>query len=145
MIVKELAEPRPVGDSVKKAIGRVSIAIGFGWSRTKDLWYGDARRVDAEELDALRLAKKKREAKRRAAQRIDAEVAARAEAALAVERMVALRAALASIDADFHREAIDRLDHALRGMGAEVGAVAVRPHRPEIAEPSTRRGSRPGA
>ena len=53
-LIRRAAEPRPVGDSVKGAIRRAAYRIGFSFTRTKDIWYGDARRIDAEEMDALR-------------------------------------------------------------------------------------------
>ena len=107
-LVRRVAEPRPVGDKVKAAIVRAARRLGFPVSRTKDLWYGDARRIDAHEMDALR------------------ERAARAEARLAITNLLALRERLAAADADFHRPTLAALDDALRAMGADVGAVAVR-------------------
>lgn len=115
-LVRRVAEPRPVGDSVKAAIRRASRRLGFSPSRTKDLWYSNARRIDAEEMDALR----------RAARQRREEDNARADACLAIERLVALRAALAAADENFHRATIAALDDALRGMGTEIRAVAVR-------------------
>ena len=53
-LVRRCAEPRPPGDSVKAAIRRASQQLGIPFSRTRDIWYGDARRIDAEEMDRLR-------------------------------------------------------------------------------------------
>jgi hypothetical protein len=53
-LVRRCAEPRPAGDQVKAAILRSSRRLGFRFNRTKDIWYGDARRIDAEEMDRLR-------------------------------------------------------------------------------------------
>lgn len=53
-LIRRVAEPRPVGDSVKAAIRRAARALGFSFSRAKDIWYGDARRIDPAEMDALR-------------------------------------------------------------------------------------------
>src|SRR5579859_3248573 len=53
-LVQRCAEPRPVGDSVKAAIIRASRRLGFSFSRTKDIWYSAARRIDAAEMDQLR-------------------------------------------------------------------------------------------
>lgn len=53
-LIRVAAEPRPVGDSVKSAIRRAARSLGFSFTRAKDIWYGDARRIDAEEMDALR-------------------------------------------------------------------------------------------
>ena len=39
---------------VKAAILRSSRRLGLPFNRTKDIWYGDARRIDAAEMDRLR-------------------------------------------------------------------------------------------
>jgi hypothetical protein len=39
---------------VKAAIRRASMRLGLPFNRTKDLWYGQARRIDAVEMDRLR-------------------------------------------------------------------------------------------
>jgi hypothetical protein len=103
-LVRHVAEPRQASDSVKAAINRAARCLGWSHSRTKDIWYGDARRIDAAEMDRLR------------------EVAARAEADLAISRIVALRESLTATDADFHRETIDLLGAALERMGRSVDA-----------------------
>lgn len=54
LLIRRVAEPRPIGDSVKAAIRRAAQRLGFSFSRTKDIWYQDARRIDAHEMDALR-------------------------------------------------------------------------------------------
>ena len=53
-LVRRCAEPRPAGDLVKAVIRRASQRLGIPYSRTRDIWYGDARRIDAEEMDRLR-------------------------------------------------------------------------------------------
>jgi hypothetical protein len=53
-LVRRCAEPRPAGDQVKAAIRRASRRLGLPFTRTRDIWYGDARRIDAEEMDRLR-------------------------------------------------------------------------------------------
>ena len=53
-LVRRCAEPRPAGDQVKAAIRRASRRLGLSFTRTRDIWYGDARRIDAEEMDRLR-------------------------------------------------------------------------------------------
>jgi hypothetical protein len=53
-LVRRCAEPRPARDSVKAAIRRASQRLEIPFSRTRDIWYGDARRIDAEEMDRLR-------------------------------------------------------------------------------------------
>ena len=53
-LVQLCAEPRPAGDQVKGAIFRASSRLGLSVSRTRDIWYGQARRIEAEEMDRLR-------------------------------------------------------------------------------------------
>jgi hypothetical protein len=60
-LVQRCAEPRPAGDLVKVAIFRASQRLNMPVSRVKDIWYGDARRIDAEEMDQLRRAAKEAE------------------------------------------------------------------------------------
>src|SRR5580704_6141251 len=54
MLVRRCAEPRPAGDQVKAAVRRASQRLGIPFSRVRDIWYGDARRIDAHEMDKLR-------------------------------------------------------------------------------------------
>lgn len=116
ILVRQIAEPRPVGDSVKAAINRASRRLGFGYRRTKTIWYGEASRISAEEIDALR-----KEAERR-----NVEQVARAEAIVVIDRMVALRSAMAAADENFHKPLLDALDDALRALGSEIRPVGIR-------------------
>jgi hypothetical protein len=54
ILVRRCAEPRPAADYVKAAIRRASRALDMPFSRTRELWYGTARRVDANEMVRLR-------------------------------------------------------------------------------------------
>jgi hypothetical protein len=54
ILVRRCAEPRPAGDQVKAAVRRASQRLGIPFSRVRDIWYGDARRINAEEMDQLR-------------------------------------------------------------------------------------------
>lgn len=108
LLCRRVAEPRPVGDSVKAAIARATTRLGFAFNRTRDIWYGHARRIDAEEMDRLR------------------ECAERNEARIAVNNLLVLRGRLTEADEDFHRATIAALDDALRAMGAPVGSLAIR-------------------
>lgn len=56
MLVRRCAEPRPTGDLVKAAIHRASRQLNWPFSRTREIWYGNARRIDAQEMDRLRQA-----------------------------------------------------------------------------------------
>jgi hypothetical protein len=53
-LVRRCAEPRPAGDGVKAAIRRASMRLDLPFTRTRDIWYGDARRIEAGEMDRLR-------------------------------------------------------------------------------------------
>lgn len=115
VLCRRVAEPRPVGDSVKSAIVRATARLGFAFTRTRDIWYGHARRINAEEIDRLR------------------ECAAKVEARIAMGNLVALRERLATTDPQFHGPAISALDDAIRHMGGdmrqvvrEVGSLALR-------------------
>lgn len=44
--------------SVKEWIGVTARRLGWPYSRTKAVWYGDARRIDAGEMEALKAAQK---------------------------------------------------------------------------------------
>lgn len=65
-LLQEIAEPRPVGDTVKAAITRAARAVSavrkepFSYGRCEDLWRCEARRVDASEMDAIREAYERR-------------------------------------------------------------------------------------
>jgi hypothetical protein len=104
VLVKQCAEPRPVGDSVREAIRRASRRLGFRSNRTKDIWYGDARRIEAEEMDRLR------------------KGAALAQLAAAVESMEILRDRLRAIRSPLARQIVDSLDAALCALGRVPGA-----------------------
>jgi hypothetical protein len=54
--LQELAEPRPVGDTVQSAIVRASRATGIPYPRAFNIWYRRARRIDAHEAEAIQAA-----------------------------------------------------------------------------------------
>jgi hypothetical protein len=101
-LVRSIAEPRAVGDSVKVSISKAARRLGFSFSRAKDIWYGDARRIDAAEIDKLR------------------ELAGQRRLLLARQSVLELRHALAGSDEGSYREVVASLDYALRHLGAEV-------------------------
>ena len=53
-LIQQCAEPHKVGELVKEAVFRASQRLEMPVSRARDIWYGGARRIDAEEMDALR-------------------------------------------------------------------------------------------
>ena len=94
------------------------------WSigRTESIWYATARRIDAWEMDSIRLAKRYREIRTQDA--ADKLERARAEyRALTADRNSRLAAAYSNTDPDFHRPQLDAL-----------AAIAARWIAPEIAE-----------
>lgn len=93
MLLRRVAGPREIGDSVKAAINRAARKIGLTYSRARDIWYANARRIDATEMDALR-----REAEKQAA---------------AYDRVAN---AMAATDPDFYRSDIAALVHAARAL-----------------------------
>jgi hypothetical protein len=54
ILVRRCAEPRPAGDQVEAAVRRASQRLEIPFSRVRDIWYGDARRINADEMDQLR-------------------------------------------------------------------------------------------
>ena len=106
-LVQRVAAPRGVSDSVKAAIVRAARRLNFPFSRTRDIWYGHARRIEAAEMDRLR------------------EEAAHVEARLLVSNLLVMRERLSKTDESFHRDTIVALEHALCTLGVQVGAVVV--------------------
>ena len=53
-LLRQLAEPVVAGESVKAAINRAARRAGIPASLGKRLWYGEARRIDADTMDQLR-------------------------------------------------------------------------------------------
>jgi hypothetical protein len=107
-LLRSFVGDAPAGTKVKSLITSAAKAAGWKFTRTKDVWYRDARRIEAHEMDRLR------------------SVAAKLEVERTINRLLVLREGLAKTDPDFHRETIDALERALRGMGREVGTVGLR-------------------
>jgi hypothetical protein len=53
-LVHQAADFTSPSGNWKDRVQAAARALGFGWSRTKDLYYQDARRIDAEEMDRAR-------------------------------------------------------------------------------------------
>ncbi|NOJ43310.1 hypothetical protein [Bradyrhizobium australiense] len=53
-LVRQCAEPCPAGTNIKGAIRKASKHIGMPYSRARNIWYGEARRIEAAEMDQLR-------------------------------------------------------------------------------------------
>ena len=60
-LIRQCAEPRPAGDPVKAAIRRASLKLQMPFVRVRAIWYGEARRIDSEEMDRLRRGAEKAE------------------------------------------------------------------------------------
>jgi len=108
-LLRRVAEPRPIGDSVKQAIARAARRCGLSFTRTEDLWRQEARRVDAEEMDRIRRAANKHNAAQ--------EAKARDELSELRDRLARLEARLLSTDEDFHRPDVDALGELVRRSG----------------------------
>lgn len=120
-LLRQVAEPRPVGDTVKAAINRAARRVAIRPSRVEDIWREEAKAIRAEEMDAIR---------RAAAGRKAEEDARDTEAALAGLR--ALYRAYAEADSEFFQPQMVAIERFLLSQGAgasEVGeggsAVAV--------------------
>ena len=107
-LLRTIAEPRTADDSVNALIVRAARRVGFGFERAKSLWYGEARRVDAEEMDTLRAVAAARAARQEAEAIHDRQ--------RLVERIAVIEARLAQIDPDFHGEDVAAL-RVFRGAG----------------------------
>lgn len=55
-LMRVLAEPAVAGEGVKVAIRRAARRAGIDAGLGKRLWYGEARRIDADTMDSLRIA-----------------------------------------------------------------------------------------
>jgi hypothetical protein len=104
-LLRQLAEPRPVGDTIKAAINRAARRVRLSPGRTEDIWRQEARAVRAEEMDAIRRA-------------VTEE--ARSEYKRLVNRIASIEATLREGDQDFHcfdrdalRDIRSRLDSTL--------------------------------
>ena len=98
--LKELSEPWRVGDRTKSAIDRAARECGLSYTRARDIWYGNARRIEAVEHEAIAgaLARKKTKV-------------ARGELHELKTRIARLESLLASTDPDFHCETLAALRH----------------------------------
>ena len=96
---------------MKAAIRRASRRLGLSFTRTRDIWYGDARRIDAAEMDRLR------------------QGAENAEFAQAIAGIEVLRNRMLESNLPASRQVFTALTAALSALGlhAEGGAPAARP------------------
>ncbi|WP_166297210.1 hypothetical protein [Bradyrhizobium sp. 2S1] len=104
-LAKRASEPCPAGDYVKAAITRTSERTGIAYGRARDIWYGEARRIDAWEMDVLR------------------EAADAAEWRIALDGVAMARRKLEGSTAPHCREALASLDEVLRILGGDAGGA----------------------
>ena len=117
-LVRRCAEPRPAGDLVKAAIRRASQRLDLPFSRVRDIWYGDARRIDAEEMDRLR------------------QGAQNAEIAQAVAGIEALKNRMLESNLPASRQVFAALTAALSALGLHAEGSAPEERSP-YADPSS--------
>ena len=119
-LMRHVASPAIAGDKPPHAIARAARRLGFSKRRVKAFWYGEARRVDPEELEAARKA---------AAERTQDARLLRREYQRAVEILERLEARLTRTDEDFHSPDIGALRD---GISGAVGPrISARPNEPE--------------
>lgn len=109
--LKELAEPRPVGDSIKAAIVRAARVAGLPYPRAFNVWYGRARRIDdfeARKIEAALQHKRENEA--------------RNEIQELRMRLLKMESRLAAEAANGDRPVLDRGRSARNGRGGSRGA-----------------------
>ena len=104
-LVREVI-PASGGATILERINRTSRKLGWPFSRTRDVWYEQARRIDATEMDQLRAATEAR----RIAEASNEYKDLRA-------RIARIEAALMAQDEAFHRPTIDALEQSLGGPG----------------------------
>lgn len=54
VLIRGIADPRQAGDTVKAAIARAAIRLGWKPRRTENIWRGRARIIEVWEMDELR-------------------------------------------------------------------------------------------
>lgn len=114
-LLRRVAEPRPVGDSIKAAITRAARRCGLRPGRAEDLWRCEARQVKSEEMDAIRRAA--------AIKWHNEEAKARNELAELRGRITRLEALLMAGDQDFHSPTIAGAREQARQADRSVGAL----------------------
>jgi len=111
ILLRQVAEPRPVGDTVKAAITRASRRVSrflmqpMTSGRAEDIWRRQARLIRAEEMDAIRKAAG-----------TDREVQEAKNVLAEIDARIARLEALLIQDADFHSDQVAQARKALGNM-----------------------------
>ncbi|MDB5550655.1 MAG: hypothetical protein JWL86_639 [Rhizobium sp.] len=63
IMLKEFSQPWRPGEFVKDVIARIAPHVGLSTSRAGDIWYGKARRIEADELARIADALNKKRAR----------------------------------------------------------------------------------
>jgi hypothetical protein len=119
ILIRRVAEPRPVGDTVKTAIVRAASRVSrymrqpMAPGRAEDIWRREARAIRVEEMDAIRKAAAVDQESVREAKHVLADIDA---------RIARLEALLVS-DADFYRDQVDAHRAAMGDVDRTVDRV----------------------
>lgn len=104
-LIREVA---PVeGATIGERIQRAARKLGWRHSRAREIWYEQARRIDAREMDQLRRTTEARKLQEATHEYRDLRA-----------RISRIEAALLVADADFHGPQIDGLRQSMRGPSA---------------------------
>ena len=109
-LIAAVAGPKGWDETRERWLERASRKAGITYRAAKAIFYSEI--ADPEHRAVRRLAA--------AARLREKERQARADTATSIGKLVALRASLAAIDPEFHREAIGQLDEAIRVMGGDL-------------------------
>lgn len=115
MLLRQVAEPRPVGDTVKAAITRSARRVSrfllqpMTTGRAEDIWRRQARLIRAEEMDAIRKAAAG-----------DREVEEAKHVLADIDARIARLEALLIQDPDFHGEQVAQTRKALGNVDRTV-------------------------
>jgi len=113
LMLKELSLPWAAGERMKSILDRASKLARLKYSRTYEIWYGRARRIEPQEIEQIA-----------EALRLKNEKAARNEFHELKFRLAKLEAALSSRDPDFHSPETDYARDMVRQLGGKNRSVA---------------------
>ena len=113
VMLRELSTPWADGERMKSVLDRTSRLARLKYSRTYEIWYRRARRIEPYEIEQIA-----------EALRIKREKAARNELHDLKLRLARLEASLSAGDADFHRPSTDYYRDTLRELSGDNRPVA---------------------